>query len=120
MEENITLAIGRVRINRCTRPYRRVIVDVEDEHTMAGQTGIPTCCLAILHKVILVLIAVVADKIGYIIVCQSRYVDDGCGFLQFYRCEPSHQPALVTRIACGLVTIAIVVAGVHQIPRVNE
>ena len=110
MEEDITLATGRVGLLLCTRPYRRVIVDVEDEHTIAWQTGIPTCCLAILHKVILILIAVVADKIGYIIVCQSRYVDDGCGLLQFYRCEPSHQPALMTRIACGLVAIAIVVA----------
>ena len=93
---------------------------MENEDATAGKTGVPPHRLAVLHDVILILTAIVADKICPTLFCQSRHISyRGC-LVQYYRNKPPHQPAFVGRIAWRQVTVAIVVAIVHKIPIIHS
>ena len=91
-------------------------VNMENDDTATGQSGIPVFLLAVLHHVELVLIGVVADEIGNGLVAEGRHVRDRCLFTELSKWEPSHEPAFVGRIATGYIAFAVIVAIVHQVP----
>ena len=96
MEKQIVLTIRLIDIVIYTDPKARIVVDMEDQNATAGQTGIPTFFLAILHELVFILEAVVANEIGSGLISQSRHLRDAGSLSKFYWGEPSHKPPLVS------------------------
>ena len=98
-------------------PYGGVIVDMQDEESLSGQSFVPSCLLTVLQQVVFVAVALIINN-----VCiaahglQGLHVADGLGGFQFDGLFPSCHPALIAGVACRLVAVAVVGAVVHQVP----
>ena len=109
------LVLGRV-VGVVLRPRRGLVVDVQDEQSVAGHAAIPAHVLAVLEQEVLVGVGVVVHDVGIAAFLQRLHALDADGVGELDGLEPSHHPALVGGVAGGQVAVAVVGTGIHQVP----
>ena len=100
-------------------PCLLVIVDVCDEKTVAGNTLVPSCTLAVVHEVELVLVLLVIDNVCLAVVCERLHIAyDGVG-LELHGSCPSCHPSFVSGEVGGAESVAVVASLMEEVPRVH-
>ena len=102
-------------------PHFLVVVNVQDEHSLAILPGIPARQLAVLQQIVFVGVGIVVDDVGFAAFAQRLHGRHLRVFLQLNGLQPSGAPLLVAAVAGRheSALVAVVGAVVHEVPRAH-
>ena len=114
---NIINSVGRIDHVPC--PYIRIIIDMLYEQACIRKSRIITCKLTVLQDIIFVGIALIIDNVGLAHLCKRLHVSHRRVGIKFDGRRPSAHHLLIACVSGRRISIIVVRAIVHQVPRAH-